>query len=283
MGRPFVVPAPEPPPRARGGLASRAMTRPVALITGATAGLGAAFVRALAAEGHDLVLVARDEERLAKTRDAVRAVHGVEVELLPADLADEDACARVEQRCAAGLDLLVNNAGLGLGQPFLETDAGAEERMLRVNVRAVMRLTHAALPPMLARGRGGVLNVSSVAGYVPSSSAATYVASKAYVTAFSESLASETAARGVQVTALCPGFTRTEFHSRAGMDTEGIPERLWLEADRVAAEGLADLRRGKAISVPGGAYKGIVAASRLTPVSVRTRVAGLVQSRVLGR
>ena len=256
------------------------MSRPVALVTGATAGLGAAFARALAAEGHDLVLVARDEERLATSRDALRTVHGVDVELLPADLADEAACARVEQRCAAGLDLLVNNAGFGLGEGFPASSPDDEERMLRVNVRAVMRLTHAALPPMLARGSGGVLNVSSVAGFVPSARGATYGASKAYVTAFSESLALQVAGQGVRVCAVCPGFTRTEFHARAGMRTEGIPDGLWLDADHVVATGLADLRRGRAVSVPGAAYKGIVASARLAPLGVRKRVVELVRSRV---
>ena len=244
---------------------------PTALVTGATAGIGAAFARALAGRGYDLVLVARDEERL-------RAMSLGEV--LAADLADEAASARVEERCAAGIDLLVNNAGIGTRGTFDSVDVAHEEQLLRVNVRAVMRLTHAALPAMLARGSGGIVNVSSVAGFAPGARGATYSASKAWVTNFSESLHLQYAERGVQVLALCPGFTRTEFHERAEMDVSGIPERLWLDADRVVSDCLHDLARGKAISVPGAQYKAIVAASRVIPTGVRTAVTRAVRSRL---
>jgi short-subunit dehydrogenase len=246
---------------------------PTALVTGATAGIGASFARALAARGYDLVLVARDEARL-------RAMNLGEV--LAADLADDKACALVEERCAAGVDLLVNNAGIGTRGAFDTVAIEHEEQMLRVNVRAVMRLTHAALPPMVARGSGAILNVSSVAGFAPGARGATYSASKAWVTNFSESLHLQYADRGVKVMALAPGFTRTEFHDRAEMDVSGIPERLWLQADRVVADALDDLDHGKALSVPGLQYKAIVAVTRVIPTGVRTGVTRIVRKRLPG-
>ncbi|GAC1441905.1 MAG: SDR family oxidoreductase [Mycobacteriales bacterium] len=246
---------------------------PTALVTGATAGIGAAFVRALTARGYDLVLVARDEARL-------RAMHAGEV--LAADLADEQGCALVEKRCAGGVDLLVNNAGVGTRGAFDSVAIVHEEQMLRVNVRAVMRLTHAALPPMVARGTGAIVNVSSVAGFAPGARGATYSASKAWVTNFSESLHLQYADRGVRVLALCPGFTRTEFHERAEMDVSGLPARLWLDADRVVADCLADLDKGKALSVPGLHYKALVAASRVIPPGLRASVTRAVRGRLPG-
>ena len=252
---------------------------PTALVTGATAGIGAAFARQLAARGTDLVLVARDEGRLRALADTLP----VDVEVLPADLASDDGCARVEWRCGEGVDLLVNNAGLGTKGAFHEVERADEEHLLRLNVRAVMRLTHAALPPMLARGSGAVLNVSSVAGFAPGSRAATYSASKAWVTNFSESLHLQYADQGVRVLALCPGFTRTEFHSRAEMDVSGVPGVLWLDADDVVRTGLRDLEAGKPLSVPGAQYKAIVVASRLLPTSVRSGVVRGLRSRMPGR
>ena len=252
---------------------------PTALVTGATAGIGAAFARQLAARGHDLVLVARDEARLRAMADSLPT----SVEVLPADLASDEGCARVEWRCGEGVDLLVNNAGLGAKGSFHAVPREDEEHLLRLNVRAVMRLTHAALPPMLERGAGEVVNVSSVAGFVPGGRGATYGASKAWVTSFSESLALQYADRGIRVLALCPGFTRTEFHARAEMDTSGIPDRLWLDADDVVRTGLADLAAGKAISIPGASYKAVVAANRLVPTSVRARLVRGLSSRHPGR
>jgi len=164
---------------------------PTALVTGATAGLGLAFARRLARDAYDLVLVARDEERLAKTAAELRATYGIDVEVLPADLADDGGCARVEARLLAGepaVDLLVNNAGFGLRTPFPANDVAEEERMLRVLVRAVLRLTHAALPAMRERGRGAVVNVSSVAGRHARAGSGVYNATKFGVGAFSEAL-----------------------------------------------------------------------------------------------
>lgn len=253
-----------------------------ALVTGATAGIGAAFARQLAGRGNDLVLVARDAARLESKAQQLRS-YGVQVDVLPADLADDAGCAEVEKRCADGIDVLVNNAGLGVKGDFHEVDLAAEEHLLRVNVRALLRLTHAALRPMVERGSGAIINVSSVAGFAPGARSATYSASKAYVTNFSESLHLQYAARGVRVLALCPGFTRTEFHSRAEMDTSGIPDRLWLDADEVVRVGLVDLDKGKSLSVPGAQYKAIVVATRLIPPRVQRGLTLGLQSRFPGR
>ena len=253
-----------------------------ALVTGATAGIGAAFARQLAARGHDLVLVARDEARLESKAQQLRSF-GVGVEVLPADLADDEGCSVVEKRCAAGVDVLVNNAGLGTKGAFHEVPIEDEEHLLRLNVRAVLRLTHAALPSMVAARSGAVVNVSSVAGFAPGARAATYSASKAWVTNFSESLHLQYSDVGVRVLALCPGFTRTEFHSRAEMDTSGIPERMWLDAEEVVRVGLADLDKGRSLSVPGGQYKAIVTATRVIPPSVQRTVLRGLQSRFPGR
>ena len=253
-----------------------------AMVTGATAGIGAAFARQLAERGHDLVLVARDAARLDSSAEQLRTC-GVAVEVLVADLASDDGCARVERRCGEGVDVLVNNAGLGTKGAFHEVDRADEEHLLRLNVRAVLRLTHAALAPMVARGSGSIINVSSVAGFAPGARSATYSASKAWVNNFSESLHLQYAPQGVRVLALCPGFTRTEFHSRADMDTSGIPKRMWLQADDVVRTALADLDRGKSLSVPGAQYKAIVAATRLIPPTLLRSVLRPLQGRLPGR
>ena len=255
---------------------------PTALVTGATAGIGAAFARQLAGRGHDLVLVARDTARL-ETSAAELRTSGVAVEVLAADLASDDGCARVEWRCGEGVDVLVNNAGLGTIGAFHEVDRDVEEHLLRLNVRAVMRLTHAALPSMVAHGSGAVVNVSSVAGFAPGARGASYSASKAWVTNFSESLHVQYAAQGVRVLALAPGFTRTEFHSRAEMDVSGIPAGMWLDADAVVRTALTDLDRGRSLSVPGARYKAIVAASRLVPPSAQRALVRSLSGRLPGR
>lgn len=225
----------------------------VALITGPTAGIGLAFARKLAAQRWDLVLVSRDADRLQAVAAELRGEHGVTTEVLPADLATDTRA--VERRLADPanpVDLLVNNAGFTLRKPFLANDIADEERMLDVLVRAVLRLTHAALPGMLERGRGGVVNVSSVAGWVPRG---TYSAAKAWVTSFTEGLQPQLAGTGVRAMALAPGFTRTEFHERAEMSMSGLPSWLWLDAGDLADAALRDLRAGKTVSVPGPVYK----------------------------
>jgi short-subunit dehydrogenase len=242
------------------------MTMGTALVTGATAGIGAAFARRLAAEGHGLVLVARDESRLDEVAGSLRERHGVEVEVLAADLADREKLERVAGRLrdpSRPIDILVSNAGFGVNRPFLSGEVADEERMLDVMVRAVLVLSRAAAPGMVARGRGAIVTVSSVAGFIH---AGTYCAAKAWATTFTASLAADLTGTGVTATALCPGFVRTEFHERAGMDLSYLPAWAWLDADRLVADCLADVRRGKAVSVPSLRYKLAVALVRHIPL-----------------
>ncbi|HVE62452.1 MAG TPA: SDR family oxidoreductase [Mycobacteriales bacterium] len=253
------------------------MTRPTSLVTGASSGIGAEFARQLAGRGHDLVIVARDAARLDTLAKELRERCRVEVTVLPADLTDETQRLVVEHRLREGVDLLVNNAGFGNHGNFADLDVEAEDAEVRLNVLAVVRLTHAAVQPMLERRRGAVVNVSSVAGLVPGLPNATYGASKAFVTAFSESLHEQLRDRGVRVMALCPGYTHTEFHARAGIDTSGSPDRMWLSAEQVVRDGLSDLAAGKAVSVPGAAYKAIAVVTRLAPRSLTRRVAGRIR------
>ncbi|MFC4336340.1 SDR family NAD(P)-dependent oxidoreductase [Salininema proteolyticum] len=248
--------------------------RPVALVTGATAGIGAAFARRLADEGHDLVLSARNGERLREMAEELPA----ETEVLVADLATEEGVQALEERCREGVDLLVNNAGFGHSEPFLTVSAEREAVMARLHMEAVLRGTLAALPGMVERGRGGVVNVASVAAFFPGS---TYAASKAWVVSFSQATAAEVAARGVSVTALCPGFTRTEFHQRAEMNMSKLPKSMWLNAEDVVAKGLSDMRRGKAVSVPGWRYKTLMAVGRRLPLSLSGRALASISRRRL--
>jgi short-subunit dehydrogenase len=251
---------------------------PTALITGPTSGIGNAFARRLAADGWDLVLVARDSIRLERVAAELRERHGTEVEPFPADLASEAARNAVAERIAdedRPIDLLINNAGLAGPGSMLLSDYSAEDTVLAVMVRAVLQLSHAALHTMAARGHGGIINVSSVAGYVPRG---TYSASKAYVTNFTESLCEEARGTGVRVVVTCPGFTRTEFHARGGFETDAIPDFLWLSADKVVDDALDALRRGRVVTVPGLQWKVIVAAAKHLPVRSITRA-----TRKLGR
>jgi len=251
------------------------MSRPLALVTGPTAGIGLSFAHQLAASDHDLVLVARNTERLEALAGELRKRYGVEVEVLTADLADRVALAAVEARVAQTerpVDLLVNNAGFGLKHKFLENSIADEQQMLDVLVTEVLRLTHAALRAMVARGSGSIVNVSSVAGYLPRGS---YSAAKAYVTSLSEWADLTYRDQGVRVMALLPGFTHTEFHDRMSVDKGSAPTWMWLDADRLVRDALADLAKGRRISVPSKRYKVLSAAAKYTPTSIQARFQGL--------
>jgi uncharacterized protein len=233
-----------------------------ALITGATSGIGLTFARTLALRGHDIVLVARDSERLDQVASELRA-HRVTVDVISADLSDRDQLAGVEAHVRERpVEILVNNAGFGVQQRFSTGDLEAEQRMLDVLVTATMRLTRAALPHMMERGSGAVLNVSSVAGWI---TGGTYSAAKAWVTVFSESLAVELAGTGVHVTAVCPGYTHTEFHQRASMQMDGVPEWMWLDSQQVVDRALVDVRKGRPVSVAGRQYKALSLAAQYLP------------------
>lgn len=247
-----------------------------ALVTGATAGIGLEFARQLAGRGDDLVLVARDTKRLESVAAQLRSSYGIEVEVMPADLTDEGRLATVEERLAdrdRPVDLLVNNAGFGLKERFLDNPLDVEQAQQDVLVRAVLRLSHAALGGMVERGRGGVINVSSVAAFLPRG---TYSAAKAWVNSFSQWAHAEYAGQGVNVMALCPGFVRTEFHERLGVDRDAsAPKLLWLEPDRLVRDALADFDRGRAMSIPSKRYKAIVTATRIVPRSALQRLQSL--------
>jgi len=252
---------------------------PTALITGATAGIGAAFARLLAGEGFDLVLVARDAERLEGVAAELRVSAGVAVDVLPADLVDDGQRRHVELRLAdtaRPVDVLVNNAGIPAEDGFLTSGVDSEERLLRLNVLAVLRLTKAGVAGMVLRRHGVVVNVSSVAGFLPTG---TYSASKAWVTSFTESLAVELTGTGVRTVALCPGFVRTEFHARAGMDVSMIPRGFWLDADDVAAAGWRAVASGRVVVVPSRRYAVVVTAMRCLPTSLLFRVARATRAR----
>lgn len=245
-----------------------------ALITGASSGLGKEFAEQLAGRGHDLVLVARDEDRLSSLAADLRTRYAVSVEVLRADLADRDQLGRVAERVGSAdspVDLLVNNAGFGSRRGFVRGDLEEEERAVDLMVRAVMVLCHAAGGAMRSRGHGAVINVSSVASFAVMGH---YSAIKSYVTVLSEALATELAPHGVQVMALCPGFVHTEFHDRAQMNMSKLPDQLWLEAPDVVRQALEDVAAGRVVSVPSATYKGLVGVLRLAPRSLTRRLAG---------
>ena len=241
------------------------MSRPIALVTGATVGIGAAFAELLAKENHDLVIVARDLNRLNERADGWRNEFGIEVEVIQADLSRDEDIRRIElrlQNISRPVEVLVNNAGFGINKSFTVSDTAEEIALLDVLVTAPMRLMHAALPGMKQRNSGTIINVSSVASWIAGGS---YSAAKAYLTVLSESLHTELRNTNGVVHALCPGFTRTEFHQRGGMKMGGLPKWLWLSADDVVADAWKAAKGGKAISVPGRIYKVISFITRFGP------------------
>jgi short-subunit dehydrogenase len=237
------------------------MTNKRALITGATVGIGDAFARHLASQGYDLVINARSRDKLEERATFLRSTFGVNVEVLAADLATE--CEKVEAYIAANeIEVLINNAGFGLNQSFLSSAIEDEEQVLDVLVRAPMRLMHAVLPQMRKRNSGIVLNVSSTAAFIAGGH---YSAAKSYLTVMSESLHTQMAPTNVKVSSLNPGFTRTEFHQRAGMKMGAIPNFMWLDVDFLVKKAWSDAVKGKAISIPGWQYKVLRAIIAIAP------------------
>ena len=241
-----------------------------ALVTGATAGIGESFTRLLAAEGFNLVLVARDEARLHERASGLMEKFGAESVVIVADLATEAGCAKVEDYIRANeIEVLINNAGFGINKAFTMSDLAKEEEVLKVLVRTPMRLMHVALPAMKERNSGIVINVSSVASFIAGGA---YSASKAYLTVLSESLSTELSSTNIKISALCPGFTRTEFHQRGRMKMAGLPEFMWLNSDILVAKAWKDALSGKPISIPGWQYKALVGLISVVPRPIVRRL-----------
>ncbi len=258
-------------------------TRPLAVVTGASAGIGKVFCERLAARGYDLIVVARDGNRLEALKQDLEQRHDIAVEVFPADLTIDTDVSLVAERLAwsSQFALLVNNAGFGTRGMLADASPAQQEAMLRLHILAPMRLAQAALPVLLQRGRGAIVNVSSVASFLYSAGHVNYCATKAYLTSFSEGLAAEVAGTGVQVQALCPGFTHTEFHQRMRVDVGEVPRWMWMPADRVVETSLRSLERGgPVVCVPGIRYKLVVLQLRLVPRGLLGRLQRLRARRV---
>lgn len=255
-----------------------------AIVTGASTGLGAVFATQLAAAGCDPILVARDAGRLRELAGRLRKDHGVSPTVVPADLTVPEQRAQIEDLAKrdARLDLLVNNAGFGTIGPFAELDIEREMAEIELNVVALVRLTHAALPGMIQRGRGAILNVASLAAFVPGPYNATYTATKAYVKSFTESLALELEGSGVHAMVVCPGFTRTEFQERAGLDASRVPSIAWMSAEDVVKETLQALDRREVVFVPGLRYRLMVGALGFTPAPLLRALTKRSVARAVG-
>ncbi|HEY4396232.1 MAG TPA: SDR family oxidoreductase [Acidimicrobiia bacterium] len=259
------------------------MGKPVALVTGASSGIGSAFAHALAARGDDLVVVARDDTRLEELAAALEKEHGTDVEVLASDLTTKKGMGVVEARLESAeppIDLLVNNAGMGTFGKFSELPRETEARVIRLNVLALAQLSHAALPGMIERGRGGIINVSSLAGHQPTPLNATYGGTKAFVTSFSHALHEELRGTGVKVTVVCPGFTRTEFQERAGLDSGSVPSFMWQKPEAVVEAALRAYEHGRAVCVPGALNQAGAIFSSALPAGITRRIAGAVVPRV---
>jgi short-subunit dehydrogenase len=253
-----------------------------ALVTGASAGIGRAFAVALAARNHDLVLVARDGARLQDLAAELSAAHDITVDVLAADLLTADGITAVEDRLAdlhQPIDLLVNNAGFGTYGRFADLDVEREVQEVELNVVALLRLTHSALGAMERRGDGAILNIASLAAYQPNPISATYGATKAFVHSFTHAVHEEARGSGVHVMLVCPGYTHTEFHDRAGLGPTEVPEFVWQSADTVVAAALRDLDRRRSVSIPGVLNQTAAAFSSVSPAGITRRVAGLVVKR----
>lgn len=241
-----------------------------ALVTGATSGIGESFTRLLASTDYNIVLVARDLPRLEERATALEAKFGISTHVIQADLATDAGCLKVEKHIAENqIDVLINNAGFGINKTFTMSTLEVEQQLLNVLVRTPMRLMHVALPLMKARNSGIIINVSSVAGYI---AGGTYSAAKSYLTVLSESLNTELSATNVKISALCPGFTRTEFHQRGKMSMKGLPNFMWLNSDRLVEQSWHDALKGKAVSVPGWQYKLLVLIVETMPRSIVRKV-----------
>jgi short-subunit dehydrogenase len=257
---------------------------PTALVTGASSGIGLSFARQLAGSGHDLVVVARDTQRLESLAKDLGERYGTDVEVLSADLTAPEQLAAVEARLAdAGrpVDVLINNAGFGNNGPFVEHDRETLDREMRLNVVALTRLAHAALPGMVARRRGGVVNVASVAAFQPVPGTAVYGATKAFVLSLSQALHEELRGSGVKVVALCPGYTKTEFQERNDYRIRNLPSFAWETPEAVAEAGLRALRDGRAVVVPGAVNKVLAGTVHALPRGVVRRVSSLVVNRII--
>ena len=240
------------------------------LVTGATVGIGESFTRLLASKGYNIALVARDEVRLHERAGELREKYGIQTFVLPADLATKSGVKSVEKYIQSyEIEVLINNAGFGINKAFTASDLGDEQDLLNVLVRTPMRLMHVILPGMKERKSGTIINVSSVAGFI---AGGTYSAAKSYLTVLSESLNTELKGTGVIVSALCPGFTRTEFHKRARMKMKGLPSFLWLNADKLVAKAWKDAQANKPVSIPGWQYKLLIAIISITPRGLIRRV-----------
>jgi len=241
-----------------------------ALVTGATSGIGESFTRLLAENNYNIVLVARDMPRLQERARELEAKFRVETHIIQADLSTDAGCAVVEQYIANNqVDVLINNAGFGLNKAFTMSDIDAEQQMFDVLVRTPMRLMHVALPLMKQRNKGVIINVSSVAGFI---AGGTYSAAKSYLTVLSESLHTELAGTNIKISALCPGFTRTEFHQRGRMSMKGLPSFMWLDSDKLVAKAWSDALKGEAVSIPGWQYQLLVFVIQTLPQSIIRKV-----------
>lgn len=256
------------------GDARSAGPRRLAIVTGASAGIGAAFAERLARDAYDLVLVARRRDRLDELAERLGRTHGRSVAVLAADLGSAEGVRAVEARIASepALELVVNNAGFGTTGHFAELDRDAEEDEVRLNVLALLRLTHAAVAAFKARGHGSVINVSSLAGFQPAPFNATYAATKAFVNSFTQAVSEELRGSGVRLQLLCPGFTRTEFQEVAGFASETIPDVAWMTAEAVVDASLEALRRGDLVVIPGRGNKVMGAVFRAMPAVLARRV-----------